>query len=426
MADGYARATGHPGVALVISGPGLTNALTALGEARHDAVPLVLISSDIPRRYRNGPHGYLHQLESPTTMTASVTKERIRVENASEIEPALRYLFGVATAGRPGPVHLEIPIDVLQEPVVPEVPVETVVSLAESAHRPWIVAGGGAVGAAREVRELAAKLDALVVTTAAGKGVLPEEDARSVGGRLHTPAVRAELEASDLVFVVGSQLSSTDLWVDRLAFSGTVVNINIDGAHLTAGVEPDVAIRGDAATVLRELTAALPEGTARTRGERRTGTETLRERAVSELPGVLGLPEATVVRMRTVLAQIAEGFSGPIDAVFGNNDGDPYLLTTIAAQHRHVTLHGQLAELEVAGLKIALNHYPDISRSLAQSGQYDAVFSGHDHKAYTETFDSCLWANPGEVMGRFGSPSWGLFETDSRSFSHRAIPHNAA
>jgi putative phosphoesterase len=126
------------------------------------------------------------------------------------------------------------------------------------------------------------------------------------------------------------------------------------------------------------------------------------------------------------LAQIAEGFTGPVDAVFGNNDGDPHLLTKIAATYSHVTLHGQLAELEIAGIRIALNHYPDISRSLAQSGVYGAVFSGHDHKAYAETFGSCLWANPGEVMGRFGSPSWGLFDTDSRSFLHRAIAHNAA
>jgi len=121
------------------------------------------------------------------------------------------------------------------------------------------------------------------------------------------------------------------------------------------------------------------------------------------------------------LAQIADGFAGPVDAVFGNNDGDPFLLTTIAGKYSHVTLHGQLAELEVGGLAIALNHYPDIARGLARSGQYDAVFSGHDHKKYVETHGTCLWANPGEVMGRFGEPSWGLFDTETRSFRHQAI-----
>ncbi|MFW5796750.1 MAG: YfcE family phosphodiesterase, partial [Alkalispirochaeta sp.] len=121
------------------------------------------------------------------------------------------------------------------------------------------------------------------------------------------------------------------------------------------------------------------------------------------------------------LAQIGDAFSGPTDAVFGNNDGDTFLLSTIAGKYPQVTLHGLLAELEIAGLRIALNHYPDIARGLARSGQYDAVFSGHDHKKYTEIHGECLWANPGEVMGRFGEPSWGLFDTETRSFDHRAI-----
>lgn len=121
------------------------------------------------------------------------------------------------------------------------------------------------------------------------------------------------------------------------------------------------------------------------------------------------------------LAQIAEGFSGQVDAVFGNNDGDPSMLTTIAAKYETVTLHGQLAELELSGVRIALNHYPDISAGLARSGRYDAVFSGHDHRKYQERHGSCLWANPGEVMGRFGEPSWGLFDTETRTFEHRDI-----
>ncbi len=121
------------------------------------------------------------------------------------------------------------------------------------------------------------------------------------------------------------------------------------------------------------------------------------------------------------LAQIGDTFRGPVDAVFGNNDGDPFLLSYIAGKYDHVTLHGHLAELDVDGLKIALNHYPDISRGLARSGLYDAVFSGHDHKKYIQTHGACLWANPGEVMGRFGEPSWGLFDTTSRTFEHQEI-----
>ncbi len=124
------------------------------------------------------------------------------------------------------------------------------------------------------------------------------------------------------------------------------------------------------------------------------------------------------------LAQLAQGFNGPIDVVFGNNDGDPFLLSRIAGKHSHVTLHGQFAELELEGLSVALNHYPDISQRLAESGAYRAVFSGHDHKRYVEHRGETLWANPGEVMGRFGSPSFGMYDTGRGSFEHVDIPNS--
>jgi uncharacterized protein len=122
------------------------------------------------------------------------------------------------------------------------------------------------------------------------------------------------------------------------------------------------------------------------------------------------------------LAQIAEGFDGPIHAIFGNNDGDPFLLSRIAAKYPQVTLYGQMAELELDGVHVALNHYPEIARPLAHSGQYHAVFSGHDHKRYQETIKGTLWANPGEIMGRFGAPSFGVFDTTTREFFHVDIP----
>lgn len=121
------------------------------------------------------------------------------------------------------------------------------------------------------------------------------------------------------------------------------------------------------------------------------------------------------------LAALAEGFSSPIHAIFGNNDGDIFLLCRIAASHPHVTLHGHLAELEFDGCKVALNHYPEIARRLAESGAYHAVFSGHDHQRYVHRIGAALWANPGEIMGRFGTVSFGLFDTDTRAFEHVEI-----
>jgi predicted phosphodiesterase len=115
---------------------------------------------------------------------------------------------------------------------------------------------------------------------------------------------------------------------------------------------------------------------------------------------------------------LAKGFRGPVHVVAGNNDGDWLHISQIASEHEHVTLHGQLAELELGDRKIALNHYPHIARRLAESGAYDAVFSGHDHKRYQHRLGGTLWANPGDLMGRFGQPGFGLYDTVTGEFFH--------
>lgn len=120
------------------------------------------------------------------------------------------------------------------------------------------------------------------------------------------------------------------------------------------------------------------------------------------------------------LAALIDGYPGPIDCVFGNNDGDYFLLCQFASNHERVTFHQPLAELELGGKKIALHHYPEIGKRLAQSGEYDAVFSGHDHQRYTEMFGETLWANPGEIMGRFGKVSFGIYDTETGEFRHES------
>ncbi len=310
MADGYARGRNRPGVALVISGPGVTNTLTALGEARHDSVPIVLISSDIPRRYSGGNAGYLHQLEMPTTVSRAVTKASIRVTEPDRIEETLRFLYDVACSGRPGPVHLEIPIDVLQEYTsaenTPEL--EKAAPVLSTAASPIVIAGGGAAGHGPAVTQLAESLNAPVVTTAAGKGVLPENHPLSLGGRLHLPAVRAELEQADTVLVLGSQLSSTDLWVDRIDFSGRVIAVNVDAAHMYATTEPHIALRGDLGDVVPALAQRLSPGdndSARSTAAAARVAD-LKQRCASELPNTLGLPAGTIARMQQVLGALSQ------------------------------------------------------------------------------------------------------------------------
>jgi len=130
------------------------------------------------------------------------------------------------------------------------------------------------------------------------------------------------------------------------------------------------------------------------------------------------------------LKALADGFFGEIDVIFGNNDGDKFLLSEIAAKYEgRVRLHGEYAELLLdfesgplfeltgkSGRLIALNHYPEIGKRLAEGPAFDAVFSGHDHQIYQHDFEGTLWANPGEIMGRFGRVSYGVYDAVQNSF----------
>jgi hypothetical protein len=115
------------------------------------------------------------------------------------------------------------------------------------------------------------------------------------------------------------------------------------------------------------------------------------------------------------LTQLARGFEGPVHAVFGNNDGDQRLLLQMAQEAGTLTLHGQFADLEIGGLRIAVNHYPDIARGLAASNAYDVVCYGHDHRLHQETIGATLLLNPGEIMGRLGRCTYMILDTDTRA-----------
>lgn len=111
------------------------------------------------------------------------------------------------------------------------------------------------------------------------------------------------------------------------------------------------------------------------------------------------------------LNAMAQGFSGPIHIVWGNNDGDKWLLTKIAQRYAQVTLHGIFAEIEEDGYKIAVVHYNKLGNALARSDLYDLVCYGHDHTASHEYIGDTLLLNPGELMGRFGAPTYAIVDS---------------
>jgi putative phosphoesterase len=121
------------------------------------------------------------------------------------------------------------------------------------------------------------------------------------------------------------------------------------------------------------------------------------------------------------LKQITDSFKGPIHCVRGNNDGDMLLLNRVASEAGNVTFYSPVGELELGGRRVAITHYPEIAGGLVASGQYDAVFSGHTHVYGEERVGNTLWVNPGEVMGRFGEPGFGFYDTDSNTFTRERI-----
>jgi putative phosphoesterase len=113
------------------------------------------------------------------------------------------------------------------------------------------------------------------------------------------------------------------------------------------------------------------------------------------------------------LATLAELFKGPIHAVFGNNDGDQWLLSKVALRFENVRLEGPFARLELGGKAIFVVHYPEIAEDVAASGRYALVCYGHNHRAAVVKIGQTLLLNPGEVMGRFGISSIALYDTEA-------------
>ncbi|HLU36368.1 MAG TPA: thiamine pyrophosphate-binding protein, partial [Thermomicrobiales bacterium] len=197
MADGAYRATGKPGVALIVTGPGVTNVVTAAGEAFADSSRIVIIATNLERKYLDTLEGNLHEMKDQMGVMRPVTKWAHRVMSAKEIPGAVAEAFRQVQTGRGRPVYLEIPIDVMAEEVeIDELPVgegertapnpEQVAEAADliaAANRVFIFAGGGCDDdeVSPLLRELAHELGAPVCTSLMGKGAIPEDDDCAVG-----------------------------------------------------------------------------------------------------------------------------------------------------------------------------------------------------------------------------------------------------
>ena len=272
-ADGYARATGRPGVAWATSGPGATNLVTGIATAQMDSVPMVCITGQVARE-AIGKDAF--QEIDMTGITLPITKHNELVMHASEIARAIKEAFHIASTGRPGPVLVDIPKDVFNEQVEFEYPEEVdlpgykpvldgdateikrAAQLIKEAERPVILAGHGVIisRAYDELKELAEKAQIPVITTLLGVSCFPETHVLSVGmPGMHGMAYASlAIEEADLVLGLGMRFDDRVTGnIKAFAPRAKVIHVDIDPSEIGKNIKVNVPIIGDLKRVLKQL-----------------------------------------------------------------------------------------------------------------------------------------------------------------------------
>ena len=269
-ADGYSQVAGKPGVVVTTSGPAVLNAMVAAGTSYAESRPVLIISSGLPSGTDYLDGGELHDTKDTLAAMASMTEWSVRASTPQEVTDAIARAFEIMGTGRPRPVFIEVPCDVLADvwdgevsravhveaPKADQVAISRAVSLLAEARRPMIIAGGGSRAADAQLRQLAERLNAPVITTSNGKGVLPEAHPLSLGAHIRLPGAQARLNASDALVVVGSELSDSDLWGGKIT-AANVIRIDIAASQLNLNAPAAVAIHADAKEALEQINAHL-------------------------------------------------------------------------------------------------------------------------------------------------------------------------
>ena len=276
-AEGYAHATGRPGVAMVTSGPAATNVVTPLCDAYMDSVPLVCITGQVPYAVI-GTDAF--QECDTVGITMPVTKHNWLVTDAADIPEIIREAFHVATTGRPGPVLVDVPKDVAQQtmdwywPDSLDLPgykpttkghakqIKEAARLMAAAQRPVIYAGGGILKAraAEALRELAEMTGIPVVTTLMARGAFPDRHELALGmpGMHGNYTAITALQQADLLITLGARFDDRVTGkVDAFAPVAKVIHVDIDPAEIGKVRRPDVPIVGDCRRVIEELVKAV-------------------------------------------------------------------------------------------------------------------------------------------------------------------------
>jgi acetolactate synthase-1/2/3 large subunit len=292
MADGYARAGGTIGTALVVPGPGLLNTLAGLSTAYAASSPVLMISGQIPRAQLGKRIGVLHEVDDQLDAIAPVTKWRRRVLDPTAIPAAVREAFRQLRSGRPRPVELEMPPEAMQEeaeielldpapiesPVANAWTVDRAVEMLLAAGQPVIYAGGGvhASGAHEALAAVAEYLQAGVVQSAEGKGAISDDLDLSLGAALWPQSpLRKFLDAADVILAVGTRLALATPRPEQ-----QVIQIDVDPDEIGRNHAKTLGLLGDARVTLEAMLERL-RTIAPTRHSRKAEREALRERTAA-------------------------------------------------------------------------------------------------------------------------------------------------
>ena len=281
MADGYAKATGKVGVAMVVPGPGALNATAALGTAYASSSPVLLISGQMPSHAFGKRRGELHEVEDQLDVFRPITKWAHRATSVEEIPGAVHEAMRHLTTGRPRPVELEVPSDILLDTgsvdlIEPErfpgeplnqSDINLAASILHKAENPIIIAGGGTIvsDASAGLVALAEFLQAPVVTTHNAKGVIPETHYLSVGVHYYSVSPLPTLwPESDVILAVGTRLMLGEL---NLSEGQKLIHIDADPEEIGRNIAPEVGIVADAgeglARLIESVRAAGPQRDSR-------------------------------------------------------------------------------------------------------------------------------------------------------------------
>ncbi|MGM0594456.1 MAG: acetolactate synthase 3 large subunit [Pseudomonadota bacterium] len=278
-ADGYARSTGKPGVVLVTSGPGATNAVTGIATAYMDSIPLVVITGQVNSTLIG--NDAFQEVDS-VGITRPCVKHNFLVKDVNELAVTLKKAFYIATTGRPGPVVIDIPKDVTAErtryvypkkvsmrsynPVVKghTGQIKKAVNMMLHAKRPMIYSGGGVVlgNASKALTELAHQLGFPVTNTSMGLGGFPASDKQFLGmlGMHGTYEANMGISHCDLLIAIGARFDDRVTGkIEKFAPAAKIIHVDIDPASISKNVKVDVPIVGDVATVLKTMQEQIKE-----------------------------------------------------------------------------------------------------------------------------------------------------------------------